>query len=87
MGGGHGYFEPIFILFPFSCISFIFLMRSIFVYFYAIQYPVYGLLLDKMKAKNTFAISYSCTFIFSITTMSLRPIKFPAVKNTNILDS
>jgi hypothetical protein len=48
-----------------------------------IQYPVYGLLLDKMKAKNiALFIILLLHIVLAITTYVLRPHKFP-LKNTN----
>ncbi|MFV8345598.1 hypothetical protein [Flavobacterium sp. ZB4P13] len=77
-GGGHGYFEPIFILFPFSCISIIFFneINLLFIFIALIQYPIYGLLLDKMKVKNIAFFIILAHLFLAITTYVLRPINF-----------
>ena len=51
IGGGHGYFELLFITFPYSC-----LLLNIFdeinlscIFLFLIQYPIYGYFLDKKQ--------------------------------------
>jgi hypothetical protein len=54
MGGGHGSYKPAIILFPFGLIG-ILLSDTItlpFIILGVIQYPVYGFIIDKVKATN-----------------------------------
>ena len=81
-GGGHGYFEPIIFLFPFPSIS-ILVFDEInlgFALIALIQYPIYGLLIDKIKNKQEvirtgLAIIISHTSV-AIVTYILRPEHF-----------
>lgn len=54
MGGGHGYYEPAIVLFPTGLISFSLFDEIIipFMVLAVIQYPVYGLLIDKSNNKR-----------------------------------
>jgi len=56
MGGGHGYFEPVFIVFPFATILFIWFktMNLFFLAASLIQYPLYGLLIDVWSQRFQF---------------------------------
>ena len=53
MGGGHGFFEPTFVLFPWATMLFFWYdtMNFAFLSMALIQYPVYGLILDKYKSQ------------------------------------
>jgi len=53
MGGGHGYFEPTFVLFPLATILFFWYhtMNPAFLCMALIQYPLYGFILDKYRQR------------------------------------
>lgn len=54
-GGGHGWYEPAIMLFPFGLISILF-SRSIelpFIILAILQYPVYGLLIDSIGTRKS----------------------------------
>ncbi len=50
MGGGHGFFEPMFFLFPFASILFLWYntINILFLFIACLQYPMYGLFIDKV---------------------------------------
>jgi hypothetical protein len=51
-GGGHGYFEPFIIGFPWMSVSIIWTenIPVIFILAGVLQYPIYGLIIDKKRA-------------------------------------
>jgi hypothetical protein len=53
MGGGHGYFEPTFVVFPLATILFIGFdtMNLVFLVVGLLQYPLYGILIDTLKKR------------------------------------
>lgn len=54
-GGGHGWYEPAIVLFPFGLISILF-FRSIelpFIILAILQYPIYGLLIDTIGIRKS----------------------------------
>lgn len=54
-GGGHGWYEPAIVLFPFGLISILF-SRSIelpFVILAILQYPIYGLIIDSIGNRKS----------------------------------
>lgn len=80
MGGGHGYYEPTFLVFPFATILFAFYdtLNLWFLLASLIQYPIYGLLIDKLSNKfkfMTFAIILVHIAI-TILSYSIRPEAF-----------
>ena len=68
MGGGHGWFEPAMAIFPWGMVGIIWQDRiSIpFIIMGVLQYPIYGILIDKTKDK-----AYSNTMAFLIIVMHL----------------
>lgn len=51
IGGGHGYFEPLFFSFPIPCIllNYFYEINFIVVILIFAQFPIYGFILDKNK--------------------------------------
>lgn len=51
IGGGHGYFEPLFFSFPIPCIllNYFYEINLIVVILIFAQFPIYGFILDKNK--------------------------------------
>lgn len=51
IGGGHGYFEPLFFLFPIPCIllNYFYEINLIVIVLIFAQFPIYGFILDKNK--------------------------------------
>jgi hypothetical protein len=51
IGGGHGYFEPLFFLFPIPCIllNYFYEINLIVIILIFTQFPIYGFILDKNK--------------------------------------
>lgn len=51
IGGGHGYFEPLFFSFPIPCIllNYFYEINLIIVILIFTQFPIYGFILDKNK--------------------------------------
>lgn len=80
MGGGHGYFEPTFLLFPTATILFIWYdtMNLAFLFMAFIQYPVYGLIHDKYKHRFQYIglIIILLHFILAYLSYSIRPESF-----------
>ena len=80
IGGGHGYFELLFITFPYSCLLLnIFYEINLFVIFlFLIQYPIYGYFLDKNheKIKIVMLSIIIIHLIFSIIAYQNMPIGF-----------
>jgi hypothetical protein len=80
MGGGHGYFEPTFVVFPFATILFAFFntMNYTFLFASLIQYPIYGLLIDKLRHRFNliafFIVLVHITLI--LISYSMRPEAF-----------
>ena len=77
MGGGHGYFEPAIILFPTGLISFSIFDEIIlpFIILAIVQFPVYGLLIDKSNNKRR------TLFMILGIHIELALITFSTVKN------
>lgn len=72
-GGGHGYFEPIIFLFPFPSIS-ILVFDEInlgFALIALIQYPIYGLLIDKIKNNHKVMMRTGLAIILSHTSVAI----------------
>jgi len=64
MGGGHGYYSPAIVLFPFGMAGTVF-QQSITVPFFILgilQFPFYGLLLDRFTGH----ITKYCVFIIHL---------------------
>lgn len=53
-GGGHGYFEPLIFLFPFSAVSMLFFneINLFFAMLSLVQYPVYGFIIERSKTRK-----------------------------------
>ena len=80
IGGGHGYFELLFITFPYSC-----LLLNIFdeinlscIFLFLIQYPIYGYFLDKNheKIKIVMLSIMIIHLVFSIIAYQNMPVGF-----------
>ncbi|PZO30064.1 MAG: hypothetical protein DCF13_04450 [Flavobacteriaceae bacterium] len=80
IGGGHGYFELLFITFPYPCLLLnIFDEINLFgIFLFLIQYPIYGYFLDKNCEKiKSVTLSIIIThLIFSIIAYQNMPISF-----------
>lgn len=80
MGGGHGYYEPMIFLFPFSAILFIWFeeINLIFLFVSLVQYPVYGLLIDRFgkRISYTWLLILSIHLIIGILAYSITPEQF-----------
>jgi len=80
-GGGHGYYEPMIFLFPFSAILF-FLFKEINsaipLLIVLIQFPIYGLLLDSLERqlKSTWLLFLLFHLIIGVVAYSVRPEQF-----------
>jgi hypothetical protein len=76
MGGGHGYYEPAIILFPTGLISFSLFDEIVipFMILAVIQYPVYGLLIDKSNNKRK-TLLYIIGFHVGLTLITFFTVK------------
>lgn len=80
IGGGHGYFELLFITFPYSCLLLnIFDEINLFcIFLFLIQYPIYGYFLDKNheKIKIVMLSIMIIHLVFSIIAYQNMPVGF-----------
>ena len=55
MGGGHGYYTPAVVLFPFGMMGTVFqqTISPPFVILAIVQFPIYGFLIDRFENKKT----------------------------------
>lgn len=76
MGGGHGYYEPAIILFPTGLISFSLFNEIVipFMILAVIQYPIYGLLIDKSKNKQK-TLLFIIVFHVGLTIITFLTVK------------
>ena len=51
IGGGHGYYEPLFLSFPIPCIllNYFYEINLIIIILIFVQFPIYGFIIDKNK--------------------------------------
>jgi hypothetical protein len=81
IGGGHGYYEPLYFLFPFPCLflsfSDVFSPFLLSVFFLS-QYPIYGLILDKnrTKLKSVGLVILTLHLVFAFIAYYYRPENF-----------
>lgn len=68
MGGGHGWYEPAVVLFPFSLFTLNFDQFSgiITIIVAFIQFPLYGLLIDKLQDKFYKKVILTTVFLIHI---------------------
>jgi len=72
-GGGHGFADQLFILFPWTYISKIIDSQFIFFLFGLIQFPIYGLFYDKSFQKNkTIFIIVIVHFLLAVGILTLK---------------
>ncbi len=79
-GGGHGFYEPIIFLFPFSAISFIWFnkINFSFITMALLQYPIYGITIDSFRKKIKFISLYLFFLHLTIALIAyaIRPEQF-----------
>lgn len=80
MGGGHGYFEPLFFVFPFAAIMFLWFdeINLLFVLISLLQFTAYGFIIDKLPLRRTTVVVGIMVIhvMLALITYQLRPEHF-----------